>query len=147
LGFSAPSEERAPWEGDVSRIAKQLLAASLALTLFLSGTAMGAAMYPTTLGFKASRTSIHKGQKVVFSGKLKAPFAKCKKFSTVTLYRNGDAVKSKTTSEAGKYSFKRNPSKTRTWQVKFGGKSGGVHPNQWVCKSSHSEKIQVKVTS
>jgi hypothetical protein len=137
----------APWEGDVSRIVKQVVAASLALTLFLGGTALGAAMYPTTLGFKANRTSIHKGQKVVFSGKLKAPFAKCKKFSTVTLYRNGDAVKSKKTSETGHYSFSRKPPKTRTWQVKFGGKSGGVHPNQWVCKSSRSKKIQVRVTS
>jgi hypothetical protein len=131
----------------VSRTVKQVVAV-LALTLFLGGTAaLSAPMYPTSLGFNASRTSIHKGQKVVFSGKLKAPFKKCKKFSTVTLYRKGQAVGSKKTSSTGKYSFKKHPKKTRTWQVKFGGKTGGTHPNQWVCKSSKSRKIQVRVTS
>lgn len=131
----------------MSRIAKQVLAASLALTLLLSGTSLAATTYPTSLGFKASDHSITKGQKVVFKGKLKSPFAKCKKFSTVKLYRNGQVVGTKTTSSTGKYKFVKHPKKTRTWQVRFGGKTGGVHPNQFACAKSRSKKIKVKVTS
>ena len=125
----------------MSRIVKQLLAASLALTLFLSGTALAAPMYPTSLGFKASRTSIHKGQKVVFSGKLKAPFAKCKKFSTVTLYRNGQAVgveedelpRASTASRSTRR--RRGPGRSSS-----AARPVATHPNQWVCKSSQLQE-------
>ncbi len=129
----------------MSRIAKQALAVSLVLSLFLGGTAMAAKVYKTSFAFGANRTSIHKGQKVVFSGTLKSKFKKCKKHRPVTLYRNGHPIDTRTTSATGQFSFKRHISKTRTWQVRFAGRSGGTHPNQFVCKASKSKKIKVHV--
>jgi hypothetical protein len=121
------------------------LAATLVLTLLLSGSALAVTTYTTSLTIKASSTSIHKGQKVVFKGKLKSSFAKCRKFSDVTLYRKGVAVATKTTNKKGAYKFVQHPKKTGTYQVKFAGKTGGVHPSQWACKASKSKKIQVRV--
>jgi hypothetical protein len=130
----------------VGRIVKPALALSLVLTMFLGGTALAAKTYGTSLTLSANHTSIHHGQSVRFSGTLSSKFGKCYKFRTVTLYRNGDAVGSRTTSSTGDFSFSRQPSQTRTWQVKFAGKTGGTHPHQWVCKASSSHEVQVRVT-
>ena len=130
----------------MSRIVKQVLAASLALTLLLSGTSLAATTYPTSIALKVNDKTITQGQKVVFKGHLKSQLKKCKKHRTVTLYRNGHAVGAKKTTATGDFKFAKKPSKTRTWQVKFAGRTGGTHPNQYVCKASKSKKIQVKVT-
>ena len=82
---------------------------------------------------------------MVFTGTLKSEFGKCYKNSTVTLYRDGHAVDSRTTDSSGDFRFGRQPSHTRTWQVKFAGKTGGVHPHQFVCKASASREITVRV--
>ena len=130
----------------MSRIVKQGLAVSLMLTMFLGGTALAATTYQTSLTLNASRTHTHRGQKVVFSGKLKSTFAKCYKHQRVTLYRNGHRVASRTTSSTGAFRFTRHPRRTRTWQVRFAGDTGGTHPNQWVCKSSRSNEVRVRIT-
>lgn len=131
----------------MTRIVKRCLAVSLMLTMFLGGTALAATTYQTSLTLNASRTHIHRGQKVVFSGKLKSTFAKCYKHQTVTLYRNDRAAGSTTTSSTGSYSFTRHPRRTRTWQVRFAGDTGGTHPNQFVCAASRSNTVRVRFTA
>ena len=129
----------------MSRIVKQALAASLALTLFLSGTSLAATTYPTSITMRVNHKTINRGQRVVFRGNLRSTFIKCRKHRPVTLYRNGRAVATKKTTAAGAYRFTRRPSKTRRWQVRFAGRTGGTHPNQYICKASRSRRIKVRV--
>lgn len=130
----------------MSRIVKRILAVSLTLVVVLGGMALAATTYNTRLTFRASSTSINRGQDVVFSGKLKSSFAKCYKSRKVTLYRNGKAVDTKHTSSTGHFTFVRHPNRTHTWRAKFAGKTGGTHPNQWACRASASDKVRVEVS-
>ena len=131
----------------MSRIVHRTLAVSLALTMFVGGTAQAVTTYNTRLRFRASDTSITRGDDVVFKGRLRSPFAKCVRHSTVTLYRDGHAVDSTKTTSTGRFRFVRHPRLPHTWKVKFAGKTGGTHPDQWVCEASVSERIRVRVTA
>ncbi|MEO8476364.1 MAG: hypothetical protein ABI572_04840 [Actinomycetota bacterium] len=130
----------------MTRIVKQVLALVLALGLF-GGTALAATTHSTSISLSANRTSIHRGQAVNLSGKLTSSFAKCYRYTPVTLYRGHRAVKTKKTSATGTFSFSRRPTVTATWQVRFAGRTGGTHPYQWVCKASASNQITVTVSS
>ena len=130
----------------MGRMVKRCLAVSLALAMFVGGTAQAVTTYNTRLTLRASSTSIQKGDRVVFSGHLKSKFEKCYNHRKVTLYRNGKAVDSKQTSSTGSFRFVWHPRRTHTWKVKFAGKTGGTHPNQWVCNASASDPVKVLVT-
>jgi hypothetical protein len=129
----------------MSRGTRSVIGLMLALGLFLSGSALAATVHTTSFKFGASSTSVKKGKKVHFSGNLKSQFKKCKKYRPVTLYRNGHPLATKTTSSTGHFNFTRKVNHTKNWQVRFAGRTGGVHPNQYVCRASHSRAIKVKV--
>lgn len=130
----------------MSQFVKRTLAVSLVLMMLLGDTALAATTYNTAIKLRASNTSIQRGQRVIFSGELKSTFRKCFRDRKVTLYRNGVAVESQRTDRQGDFRFVRHPNRTRTWRVKFAGKTGGTHPNQWICEASASNKIRVQVT-
>jgi hypothetical protein len=133
-------------EVDVSRITKPLVAVTLATGLVLGGNAMAATIHSTHTKLDASRTTVHEGQKVIFEGHLRSGFDKCKTWRPVTLYRNGEPLATKQTSKTGQFKFTRKINHTKTWQVRFAGRTGGVHPDQWICKASLSKKIKVVAT-
>jgi hypothetical protein len=136
---------RAAPGGDVIRISKPMVALALALGMFLGGTALAATVHSTSIKLTPNKTVVQKGHKVKFNGTLKSNFKKCRSWRKVTLYRNGHEVASKKTTQAGTFKFVRKVNHTKTWQVRFGGRNGGVHPNQYVCKGSHSKAIKVRV--
>jgi hypothetical protein len=129
----------------VRRRAQWAIGFVLVLGLIFGGIALAATVHPTSFKFGASNTSVQKGKKVSFSGNLKSGFKKCKSWRPVTLYRNGQALATKQTSKTGHFNFTRKINHTKNWQVRFGGRTGGVHPHQYACTVSHSKVIKVKV--
>jgi len=122
--------------------------ASVVLTAML-GTAPVAAherVENTTLTINASSRQVPKGKKVTFQGKLKSPWSKCFNWRPVTLYKGNKAVATKQTQKSGHYKFTVRVKATKTWKVKFKGRSWGTHPHVHRCLASSSKGIKVRVT-
>ena len=129
---------------------KRYLARFLAVTMLVG--VLGAApaqaherTASTSISISANRTQVDEGEKVKFSGSLKSAWKRCRAYKTVTLYSGKSAVQSRKTTRAGTYSFTQKIGKTKTWKVKFAGKSWGVHPHNHRCLASSSRGIQVRV--
>jgi hypothetical protein len=128
---------------------KRSVAVALALTLSLGTVAEAATVYRTFLTLNVNRKAITVGQKVKFNGKLSSPFKKCYRYRPVALIqKTGTRIKTltgKRVDRFGRFIFYARPRKTSTFWVKFNGRSGGKHPNQWTCRPSTSRKIKITV--
>jgi len=130
---------------------KATLARILAVTMLL--VALGAApaqaherTEPTRITIKATKKHVEKGKKVSFQGKLKSEWSKCFNWRKVSLYAGNKKIATKQTRRSGFYKFTVRPKATKTWKVKFKGRSWGTHPHVHRCLASSSKGIKVRVT-
>ena len=131
---------------------KRFLAHVIAVTMLLG--VLGAApaqaherTASTSLTISVNKKTVDKGRKVKFSGALKSDWKRCRSYRTVKLYRGATEVQSKKTTRAGTYSFTQKITATKTWKVKFSGKSWGTHPHVHRCLASSSKGIRVRARS
>lgn len=99
----------------------------------------------TSLTLKANKSTVDQGDEVKFRGKLRSDWKECRKSKSVTLYRDGTAVASTTTSRSGNYSFVMQIDATADWHVSFAGTEWGQHPHSHVCLGSTSPTIRIRV--
>ncbi len=99
----------------------------------------------TSLTLKVSDTRVDRGDRVIFRGKLRSGWKKCRARQTVTLYRGNRAVQSKMTNRKGRYKFARSVKKTKVWRVRYAGRAWGVHPHDHQCLASSSRGVRVRV--
>ena len=99
----------------------------------------------TSLTLKANKSTVDQGDEVKFRGKLRSDWKECRKSKSVTLYRDGTAVASTTTSRSGNYSFVMQIDATADWHVTFAGTEWGQHPHSHVCLGSSSTTIRIRV--
>jgi hypothetical protein len=140
---------------DAPTIPKELIvkahltrATAVTMLLVLLGSAAAHAherTASTSLTLDSNKTTVNQGGKVKFSGKLKSDWPKCRKWKRVTLYRDGAAVASTTTTKSGNYSFVKRVHATSDWYVAFAGKEWGQHPHVHVCLESTSPTIRIRV--
>ena len=130
---------------------KRFLAHAIAVTMLLG--VLGAApaqaherTASTSLTASVNKKTVDRGSKVKFSGSLKSDWKRCRAYKTVTLYKGAKAMQSRKTTRAGTYSFTQRIRSTKSWRVKFKGKSWGTHPHVHRCLASQSKRIRVRVT-
>ena len=99
----------------------------------------------TRISIRPKAKTIDEGDRVKFRGKLKSEWEKCFAHQTVTLYKGGTPILSKTTSSTGSYRFTRRPKNTNTWTVRYAGRSFGTHPHVHRCLSSQSKDSVITV--
>ena len=129
---------------------KGILARTLAVTLMVVALSSAPAQAherteSTRITIHASKTSVERGKKVTFDGKLKSDWSKCYSWQKVSLFKGNTKVATKTTNKSGYYKFTVKPKATKTWKVKFKGRSWGTHPHAHVCLASSSKGIKVRV--
>jgi hypothetical protein len=100
----------------------------------------------TRITMHANRTQVQEGTKVRFQGTLKSDWSKCFNWRNVSLYAGNRKIATKQTGHSGSYRFTVKPKSTKTWRVKFNGRSWGTHPHVHRCLASSSIGIQVRVT-
>lgn len=129
---------------------KGILARTLAVTMLV--VALGSApaqaherTEPTRITIKANKKTVDSGEKVKFKGKLKSDWSKCFSWRKVSLYAGSKKIATKKTQKSGFYQFTVRPKATKTWKVKFKGRSWGTHPHAHVCLASSSKGIKVRV--
>lgn len=128
---------------------KAILALLLSGTVLLGGPIDAAVAHTfsdrTRLTLEVSDRHVDRGDRVVFSGRLKAEHAVCRNHRVVKLYRDGQKVDQTQTNSNGSYQFKRNVFRTARWQVRFGGYVEGTHPHSHTCRQSESKRVKVFV--
>jgi hypothetical protein len=100
----------------------------------------------TRITIRANDKQVQKGKKVTFQGKLKSDWSKCFNWRKVSLFAGSKKIATKQTRQSGYYRFTVKPKATRTWKVKFNGRSWGTHPHVHRCLASSSKGIRVRVT-
>ena len=129
---------------------KGILARTLAVTmLFVALGASPARAHERTesthITIHANKQHVDEGEKVRFEGKLKSDWSKCFKWRKVSLFAGNKKIATKKTQQSGYYQFTVKPKATKTWKVKFKGRSWGTHPHAHVCLESKSKGIEVRV--
>lgn len=99
----------------------------------------------TRVTIRVNKNVVDQGERVRFRGKLKSGWTKCSRHRRVTLYRGQTAVASRLTNRNGSYTFTRTIRATKTWRVKFAGRSWGTHPHVHRCLASSSRGVRVRV--
>src|SRR3954447_605525 len=93
----------------------RILGVFLAMTFAFSGVAIAAIEIPTSLTLHASDTSVHKGDTVTFSGRLRSKNKHCRAHQRITLFEGNEREGSTRTNGDGEYSFHKTIHRTRTW--------------------------------
>jgi hypothetical protein len=130
----------------VKRIVTWALALTFTLGLYAPGIAQAhVKVFPTTVTLKASDTRVEKGQRVTFSGALKADNRRCRKNKPVQITRNGNAFARTQTNNRGKYSVTKKVRKSGRYRANFGGFGPfGTHPHSHSCAPDHSRSVWVR---
>ena len=129
----------------MKRIVTWALALTLALGLFSPGVAQAHIKdINTRITIKASDTRISRGQRVTFSGALKAPNRRCIRSKRVTISRRGTVVARARTDNRGKYAVRKALRRGGRYRVTFGGFVFGVHPHVHTCEPS-ADSVRIRI--
>ena len=112
---------------------KAILARTLAVTMLFVALGASPGTGPqrtesTHITINANKKHVDEGKKVRFEGKLKSDWSKCFNWRKVSLYKGNKKIETKKTRESGYYQFTVKPKATKTWKVKFKGRSWGNAP-------------------
>ena len=130
---------------------KRIVTWALALTLALGFFAPGAAnahvkTFRTRVKFTVSDASVSDGQRVTFSGSLKARNRKCVRSKTITIKRRARVVATVTTNRRGKYSVSKRVRRGGPYRAVYSGYSFGAHPHSHLCRSRTSRTVRIGIT-
>lgn len=122
---------------------------ALALTLTLGLVAPGVAQahvktINTRVTMRVSDATITKGQRVTFSGVLKAKNRRCFRGKTVSITRKGRVIASTTANNRGKYAVSKKLRKGGRYRATYGGFQFGVHPHSHTCSASSSGVVRIR---
>jgi len=130
----------------VKNLVRMVAVATVASLLLVSVASAHVNVSTTSLRLRVSDSTVQRGDRVTFNGRLSSDWAKCYQFRPVKLQKNGTTIASKKTDANGKVRWTRLIRGTANWNLKFSGRRWGKHPHRHVCKASTSKVIQVQAT-